>query len=131
MGIIYYRWAYSPTTGDATIAHNHEGHPTDIRFHSDMAEERPENDLLFGFANRTETGWKITSDDSREIDDPHLIEAVERAIERDESQRKAYVHKDTPETFWERMRLVHGEDIDQESAKRRDSDVPDNGSGGV
>lgn len=121
--IVYYRWAYSPTTGDVTLAHNHEGHPTDIRFHSDMSEERPESDLSFGFASRTETGWKIVSDDSREIDDPHLIEAVERAIEHDETQHQ-YVHKDTPETFWERMRMVHGEGIDQENPRGRgDSEV--------
>lgn len=24
---------------------------------------------------------------------------------------RSYQHKDTPESFWERMRLIHGEDV--------------------
>jgi hypothetical protein len=110
--VIYYRWSYSPTTGDVTLAHNHEGHPADIRFHSEMELERPEKDLIHGFAHRNESGWTIMDEESKPIGDPHIIESVERAIEADSTQRmSAYQHKDTPETFWERMRLIHGEDV--------------------
>lgn len=86
--VIYYRWCYSPTTGDVTLAHNHEGHPTDVRFHADMADERPESDCILGFAHRNESGWTILDQDSRQVDDPHVIESVERAVERDRSLRK-------------------------------------------
>lgn len=78
--IIYYRWVYSPTTGDVTISHNHEGHPTDIHFHSDMAEDRPESDLLYGYAYRLDNGWKVTDHDHREVDDPNIVYQVVRQI---------------------------------------------------
>jgi len=86
--VIYYRYAYSPTTGDVTLAHNHEGHPTDVRFHTDMAEERPENDLSFGFAHKSADNWKVIDDDSRPIDDPNLIYSVVHAVTKEEGKRR-------------------------------------------
>lgn len=79
--VIYYRWAYSPSTGDVTLSHNHEGHPADITLHADMAKERQEGDLLFGYAYRMENGWKVTDEDHKPADDVHLRVAVEKAIE--------------------------------------------------
>ena len=82
--VIYYRWCYSPTTGDVTLAHNHEGHPADVRFHSDMAAERVENDLLFGSAHKLDNGWQVLDEDSKNVEDPHLRVAVEQAIKEHE-----------------------------------------------
>lgn len=78
--IIYYRWTYSPTTGDVTLSHNHEGHPTDIRFHGQMAADRPETDLLYGYAHRLDNGWKVIDDESKPVDDPHIQAAVEKEV---------------------------------------------------
>jgi len=80
--VIYYRWTYSPTTGDVTLSHNHEGHPTDIRFHGDMAAERPESDLIHGFAHKLDSGWQVIDDDSKVIEDPHVRASVEKEIEK-------------------------------------------------
>lgn len=85
--VIYYRWVYSPSTGDVTLAHNYEGHPTDIRFHEDMAEERPERDLLYGFAHRSSDNWKVTDEDSKPVDDPNIIYEVVHAVVKDEKRR--------------------------------------------
>ena len=78
--VIYYRWAYSPTSGDVTLSHNHEGHPADIRYHSQMAAERPEKDIEVGYAFKLENGWKVTDQDFKPVDDPHRLVAVENAI---------------------------------------------------
>ncbi len=79
---IYYRYVYSPSTGDVTLSHNHEAGPADIRFHSDMAEERPEKDLEAGYAFKLDNGWKVTDDDFKPTDDPHRLMEVENAIAR-------------------------------------------------
>lgn len=86
--VIYYRWTYSPSTGDVTLSHNHEGHPTDVRFHTDMAQERPESDLLHGFAHKSTDNWSITDDDSRPVDDPNLVYEVVYAITKDQKQQR-------------------------------------------
>jgi hypothetical protein len=77
---IYYRYVYSPSTGDVTLSHNHEGRPADIRFHSDMAEERSERDLTSGYAFKLDNGWKVTDREFKPSQDPHQIVAVENAI---------------------------------------------------
>lgn len=82
---IYYRWAYSPTSGDVTLSHNHEKHPADIDFHADMAKQRPEQDLQFGYAYRLDNGWKVTDAKHKPQDDVHLRVAVENAIEGQEA----------------------------------------------
>jgi hypothetical protein len=87
---IYYRWAYSPSTGDVTLSHNHEGHPADITFHSQMAEQRPEGDLQFGYAYKLDNGWKVTNDKHQPESDVHLRVAVENAIEEQGFQKTAY-----------------------------------------
>lgn len=81
---IYFRWTYSPSTGDVTLSHNHEGHPADIKFHSQMASERSEGDLMFGYAYRLDNGWKVTNDKHQPEEDVHIRVAVEKAIEQRE-----------------------------------------------
>jgi hypothetical protein len=81
---IYYRFAYSPTTGEVSLSHNHEGHPAEITFHSQMAEQRPEADLVFGYAYRLDNGWKVTNEKHGPETDVHIRVAVEKAIEHRE-----------------------------------------------
>lgn len=88
--IIYYRWCHSPSTGDVTLSHNYEGHPTDINYHSDMAHERKEQDLEFGYAYRMDNGWKVTDADHKPSQDPFTREAVERAIHKYEGRKGKY-----------------------------------------
>lgn len=77
---VYYRWAYSPSTGDVTLSHDYEAGPADIRFHGQMADERSEGDLEVGFAFKMDNGWKVTDQDFKPVDDPHRLLAVEGAI---------------------------------------------------
>lgn len=84
--VIYYRFAYSPSTGDVSLAHNHEGHPALIRFHSDLAKDRPEKDIEVGYAFRLDNGWKVTDQDFKPVEDPHRMVAVENAISQQESK---------------------------------------------
>lgn len=78
--VTHYRWAYSPTTADVNLSHNEEGHPVDIRLHSDLAQERPERDLLYGYAIRTANGWNIFDDNHKSIIDPNMLWKIREAI---------------------------------------------------
>lgn len=84
--VVYYRWVYSPSTGDVTLAHNHEGHPAMIRFHADLANARPEKDIEAGYAFKLDNGFKVTDQDFKPVDDPHRMVAVENAISSYESE---------------------------------------------
>lgn len=78
--IISYRFLYSPTTGDVSLAHNFEGNPAYIALHSDMEQDRSENDLIRGYAFRIVNGWRILDEDHMPIDDPHIMKRVVEEI---------------------------------------------------
>lgn len=73
---IYYRFLFSPSSGDVTIAHNHEGHPANIRFHEDMERERPEKDLERGYAYRIGSDWHLTTHEHKHVVDPYARERI-------------------------------------------------------
>src|SRR4051812_30880303 len=111
---IYYRWAYSPTTGDVTLSHNYEGHVADIRFHSDMAKERQEGDLVFGYAYRLDNGWKVTDAKHKPETDVHLRVAVEKAIEGQERPKLASLARWETEMDYEpSKRTRYGQSIER------------------
>ena len=78
----YYRWAYSPTTADVNFSANGENGPLSIRTYSDLANERPEKDLMFGYAIRTPQGWNLFDSDDKAIEDPNMIWSIRNAIEQ-------------------------------------------------
>lgn len=78
--IIYYRWVFSPSTGDVTLSHNHEAHPADLPLHEEMAEERSESDLEAGYAYRAVNGWKLTNADHKPLTEPFTRRKVLEAI---------------------------------------------------
>lgn len=78
---IYYRWIISPTTGDVSISHDAEGHPADILLHEGLALERPEQDLINGYAIRHPNGWKLMDENDKELEDPFLIRKINDALE--------------------------------------------------
>jgi hypothetical protein len=96
---IYYRWCYSPSTGDVTLSHNHEAGPADIRFHSQMAEERPEHDVEVGYAFKMDNGWNVTDQDFKPVDDPHRLVAVENAIVQYEGRESPEIDDGSGPTF--------------------------------
>ncbi len=73
---LYYRYVYSPTTGDVDLSHNQEGHHSLVPTHGEMALSRPESDLLTGYAYRLDGGWRILDADHRPVNDPHIIARV-------------------------------------------------------
>lgn len=77
---------YSPSSGEVSLSHNHEGHPAMIRFHADMAKERTEHDVEPGYAFKLDNGWKVTDQDFKPVADPHRMVAVENAISELESK---------------------------------------------
>ncbi len=91
--VIYYRFAYSPTTGDVSLSHNREGHPAMIRFHSEMASDRPEQDIEVGYAFKLDNGWKVTDSEFKPVVDPHRLVAVENAIAQQEGGNESTVQE--------------------------------------
>jgi hypothetical protein len=83
-GIIYFRWAYSPSTGVVTLSHNHEAGPADIKYHSMMGTERSEPDLEVGYASKlADNKWQVMDADFKPVNDLHVIMAVEDKIRED------------------------------------------------
>jgi hypothetical protein len=81
--VIYQRFAYSPSTGQVTTSHNHEGHPALLSLHEDLKQQRSEQDLILGYAYRTASGWRLTDENNKAIEDPHIIKSVIGAIHED------------------------------------------------
>lgn len=73
---VYYRWTYSPSTGDVDLSHNHECHPSKVPTHGTMCQRRPESDLSVGYAYRLQGGWRIVDGDHRPVTDPHTVAKV-------------------------------------------------------
>lgn len=59
-----------------------------VRFHSDMAKERPEPDIEPGYAFKLDNGWKVTDQDFKPVVDPHRMVAVENAISKLEGRNE-------------------------------------------
>lgn len=84
--VIYYRWVYSPSTGDVTLSHNHEGHPADIRFHDELNGDRDEKDQINGYAYKVDGGWHLTDEDHKPVDDPHMLKVIDEAVQQAEGK---------------------------------------------
>jgi hypothetical protein len=76
----YYRFVISRSTGDCSLTHDREGHPADIKVHDDLKVERPEQDLVNGYAIKKPNGWHLFDEDDKEIRDPFLITKVKEMI---------------------------------------------------
>lgn len=80
MSSFYYKWVFSPTTGDVSLISNEEGHPLDIMTHRELEAGRPEPDLIRGYAIKHPKGYKIMDEDDKEIDDPFTLTKIRKAI---------------------------------------------------
>lgn len=77
---VYYRWTYSPGSGEVDLTHNDERHRADAEYHLDVARRRHEDDLQHGYAHRLEGGWRITTWDHKPERDPHVKQKVIEAV---------------------------------------------------
>lgn len=100
---LYTRWVFSPASGDVRIEDN-SGHPLDVKYHTDLARELNEPNLVHGYAYRIANGWRLTDWDSKPVEDPFVVASVMRALQGSEPPRGP---EDAPEgQDW--TRVHHG-----------------------
>lgn len=73
---LYYRWVFSPDTGEVEIGHNDENHPAKVRYHKELAGQLNRPNLVHGYAYRLLGGWRLTDWEHRPVDDPFVSAQV-------------------------------------------------------
>lgn len=89
-GPVYCLWVFDPMTDRVTVDHNKGRHRAKAVTHSDMCPEVLHPGRLNGYANKIQGGWRITTDDHKLVEDPHVIKKVR------ESLRQAFPPKALP-----------------------------------
>jgi len=75
---IYYRWTFSPQTGEVTLAHNQD---PELQFHSDIEKKMNQANLIHGYAYPIIGGVRVTDQDHDAVDDPYVARKVLEAIQ--------------------------------------------------
>lgn len=78
---LYYRFVFKPSDGSVEISHNAEGHPADVPYHSELADER---DTYHGYAYRIGKGWRLTDWEHQPVSDPFVVSQVLRRLRQEE-----------------------------------------------
>lgn len=80
-GPVYYLWVYDPQEDKAIVEHNEDRHPAEHIDHRHLADRVPHPDRVHGFAYRIPGGWRITTQEHRPVEDPHVLRTVRLALE--------------------------------------------------
>jgi hypothetical protein len=83
---LYYRWVFSPASGEVTLAHNLDDDP---KLHGDLAREQNEPGLVHGYAYRIGGGWRLTDWEHRPVEDPYVVAQVMRKLRDEEGYTPA------------------------------------------
>lgn len=77
---LYMRWVFSPASGQVELSDNSQD-PLETKYHTDLARELNEPNLVHGYAYRIGDGWRLTDWDSRPVEDPFVIAQVMRTLQ--------------------------------------------------
>lgn len=101
---LYRRWVFSPGTGSVELADN-DGDPIDVRYHTDIARELNEPNLVHGYAYRIGGGWRLLDWDSKPVTDPFVIASVMRQLKASEGDSEPHEGSWTSDrnNDWSRM----------------------------
>lgn len=77
---MYYRWTFSPDTGEVEVGHNDEDHPALVRYHNQLADKIDRAHVVNGYAYRISDGWRLSDDEHRPLEDPYVVSQVLRAL---------------------------------------------------
>jgi hypothetical protein len=86
---LYYRWVFSPDTGEVVVGHNEEGHPALVRYHKELAGELNRPNLTHGYAYRLVGGWRLTDWEHKPLEDPFITSQILNKL-----GEKASIHED-------------------------------------
>ena len=79
-GPIYWLWTFDPIHDRVTITHNEDRPRALAATHDDLAPEVTHPGRIDGYAYKIQGGYRITNDEHRKIDDPHIVQLVRRAL---------------------------------------------------
>lgn len=82
-GPVYVLWVFDPMEDTVHIDHNKGRHRALTVTHSDMNPEIVHPGRLNGFAYRIKGGWRITTDEHKALDDPHIDKQVLKALRKE------------------------------------------------
>jgi hypothetical protein len=86
---LYYRWVFSPDTGEVVIGHNEEDHPALVRYHKELAGQLNRPNLTHGYAYRLVGGWRLTDWEHKPLEDPFITSQILNKL-----GEKASIHED-------------------------------------
>lgn len=81
-GPVYVLWVFDPMTDQVIIDHNKGRNRALTKTHADIAPEVIHPSRLNGYAYRIRGGWRLTSDDHKEVSDPHVVRRVDQALKK-------------------------------------------------
>ena len=86
---LYYRWVFSPESGEVELSHNQEGHPAEIPYHEQLADKINRANVVNGYAYRIGNGWRLSDDEHKPVEDPYVVSQVMRALGMTNERRSA------------------------------------------
>lgn len=79
-GPFYYLWVFDPQEDKIIVEHNESRPPHEHIDHGHLAERVPHPARVHGYAYRIRGGWRISDDNHRPVDDPHVKALVKSAL---------------------------------------------------
>lgn len=79
-GPLYLLWVFDPQEDKVHLEHNEDRPRAETLTHDEMSPEIIHLSRLNGYVYRIKGGWRITSDDHKPVEDPHVKAKVEEAL---------------------------------------------------
>jgi hypothetical protein len=79
-GPVYHFWVFHPEDDSVSIHHNRGKHPAEHVTHGQLRKVHHHPETIHGYAYKIHGGWRITDDEHRPVNDPHVVEKVIKAL---------------------------------------------------
>lgn len=77
----YYIWVYDAQNDEIILSHNEGIHPADTVTPTDLIGSLPSSpDTEAGYAYRIAGAWRITTEDHKEVEDPHILDLIKKQL---------------------------------------------------
>ena len=83
---LYYLWVYDPREDKIHVEHNEGRHRAEHTDHGELGRRVADPERVHGYAYPIGGGFRITSWDHGSVDDPHIKEAVRKALKGESSR---------------------------------------------
>lgn len=76
----YFLWSFDPDTGKAHLHHNEDEPLSHAKTHREMAPHIHHPERIDGYAYSIKGGWRITTNDHKEVKDRYIVKRVLDAL---------------------------------------------------